>query len=142
MSSPKIVGMTKSCGACPNRHGDECPLPDFPAEIIANQQAMIMSMQDPYKWGISLAVITHIAAKFGQNVNASRMTTVNIPYQCGAEEGNLCLDFEYITEILMPGFGIVFRYAEDTFKLYVDSAPPSLSRQSRQHPELWESCKV
>lgn len=160
MSVPKIIGMTKSCGSCPNRQATHCllvggeildkdiiapfcPLSDYPARRIADQQAMILSLRDPHKWGVNLALMTHVAAKLGQNVNANRMTTVTIPYKRGTEEFELLLDFEYITAIdVLGGFGIVFRYREDTFKLNADSTPPTLSLQSKQNPELWEPCEV
>ncbi len=160
MSVPKILGTTNSCGGCPKRDGDRCslvdtrildkdivapfcPLPDYPSGVIADQQAMIMHMRDPHKWGVSLAVITHIAAKLGRNVNANRVTTVTIPYRRGKEEFELLLDFEYITAVdVLGGFGIVFQYREDTFKLRADSTPPALSVQSKQNPELWEPCEI
>lgn len=161
MSAPKIVGMTKSCGDCPNRQATRCllvdgeildrdivapfcPLPDYPARRIADQQATIMHMRDPHKWGVNLAVITHIAAKLGRNVNANRVTTVTIPYRRGKDEFELLLlDFEYITGVdVFGGFGIMFRYGEDIFKLNADSTPPALSLQSKENPELWEQCVI
>lgn len=160
MTVPKILGTVTSCGICPKRTDDRCslvdariidrdivapfcPLTDYPSRVIADQQAMIESLRRPHKWSMSLAIITHVAAKLGRVVNSERVTTLNIPYRRGSEECELCLDFEYITDIdLRGGFGIIFRYREDIFKLYPDNHPPQLSVRSKSNPDWWEPCEV
>lgn len=145
----KILRLVSSCGVCPNygyysggvhqcRSVEEdvenpnviapfCPLADFPSEIIAGLDKTIKRLTNPYSYTLSLAVMSHVAAKLGVAFN-SRGSSLMIPQ----EEGEpILLSFDYITDIKM-GLGAEIHFIgskREKFVLCPDSKPPSLRRE-------------
>lgn len=99
----KILALVPSCAVCPNRHyysggkyectlvGETivnesgvapfCPLADFPASTIANMQATISELREPYRHSLTITILSHVAAKLGVNLRAD--SNVAIPLKDG-----------------------------------------------------------
>ncbi|MDP2769456.1 MAG: hypothetical protein Q8O81_06445, partial [Giesbergeria sp.] len=111
----KVTGTTDSCGKCPNYgyysggayecrlvelvvHDKTvvdpfCPLPDYPAAIIAGQQMTIKALREPHVYGLGFMLLAHVAAKLGATLSP-RGKSLTLLLASGVE---LVLDSEYIT---------------------------------------------
>jgi hypothetical protein len=159
--TPKVLGMTRSCGKCPNYtyysggthvcslvdkavlEKDEvapfCPLPDYPSEIILDMQTTIVALREPLKYGFGMHLLTHVAAKLKRNLS-SRGSGIQIPLK--HEERSIYLGVHYITTITVNPFEIEFHYRDGLFRLAADGDPPELRELSDPEKKLWRHHEI
>lgn len=144
---PKVIGLTTSCGACPNyqyysggRHqcalvgeivrdksavAPFCPLPDFPSHALAQMEQTIRSLRDPYANAFGLTLMTHVAAKLKLNLNPDGMS-LTIPFKDGAKSRQVEFCFAEVRELKVFPFELVFERGEEVFRLLPDENSPAL----------------
>lgn len=168
MPAPKIVDLVSSCGKCPNyqyysggvhkcKPADEivldkdeiapfCPLPNYPSHQIASMQRTILDLREPNKAVFVLALLSHIATKLKLNLEPHGGGIV-IPFKDGDKDREVYLSFEYITEVAVSPFSVIFQSGGKKFKLSPDFKPPTLDEEAPKVPgledkELWTSHRL
>jgi len=141
----RIVALVQSCNKCPHCIGgnrpecdlvDEiiidrttiapfCPLTMYPSGTIASMDWTIRTLREPNKYGLSLAILSHVATKLGTTL--SILGSVGISLKDGT---TVYLRYDYITYLTITE--IHFMYGGGTYKLYPDSNPPRLFEQVKR----------
>lgn len=155
--SPKILQIVNSCGICLNYRyysggkyvctgvheivedksliAPFCPLVDFPSRIIANMERTIQTLREPNKYGMVLAILSHVATKLKVNMDAYGMS---IPIK---DNDSIYLKHDAITEITTFPYALYFIFGEKNFKLIPDGDKPHLYemvlRDELPDKELW-----
>lgn len=163
MGTPKILQRVSKCGECPHyvyysggthkcsetdeivHNEDEiapfCPLTDYPSRTIAEMETTITALRTPYKHGVELALLSHIATKLKTKLNA-RGSSILIQLKDGKAVG---FDLNYINSISINPFELRFTYREETYLFLPDADPPKLYRKQQateDFGELWHELKI
>ena len=160
---PKMLGQVSSCGACPNyiyysggvyhcKLVEEavldksivapfCPLPDYPSRIIAGMQTTILGLREPLKYGFSMALMTHIAARLKLDLHASG-SGLTIPFKDMEKAREVYLGLDYIRDIQVRPFEVTFMSGDSLFKLSSDTDPPLLREAADKDGKCWSHHKL
>ncbi|HVM58800.1 MAG TPA: hypothetical protein VMT80_00485 [Candidatus Paceibacterota bacterium] len=158
----KVLGTVASCGECPNygyysgnahecklvehvvvdknRIAPFCPLADFPSKLLADMDATIRGLREPYTFAFPITLLTHVATRLKVPIHENGRG-LTIPFKDGGGEREVYLSADYITGlVLTPGFEIEFMAKGDKrFKLLPDTHPPQLC-EAVPHPEKVGEC--
>lgn len=157
--TPKIVDTTTSCKECPNRIYDSgriytcrlvgqhilpeyehqvapfCPLPDYPAAVIAGMQTTIHVLQKPNAYGLGLALLVHVATKLKVNL-APSARGITIEFKDGKKDRKVFFGTDYITKYDPHRSEITFMgEGKAMFRISPDSDPPVLWEKSDPDPQ-------
>lgn len=143
----KILMLLNSCGECPSykyRSGGRyecsgigeivqdknsiapfCPLPDFPSRTLANMDVTIRTLREPNKYGLVLAILSHIATKLNLLLNSDGMVAIELK-----NGESIQLRHDGITEISTYPYAVHFVFGDRSFKLEPDGkTPPNYLRE-------------
>jgi len=154
----KVRGLVRSCGECPDyvyysggkhqcRLVEEtvvdktiiapfCPLADFPSQLLADMETTIRTLREPNKYGIVLAVLSHIATKLNENLNDRGGLTISLK-----NGDSVSLWHDYITEVSVYPWAVHFVDGARRFKFFPDANPPelyTLVTVSVAEEQLWQ----
>lgn len=143
---PKILKIVDSCGGCPQYcyySGGQyecklvgeivpdktviasfCPLTEFPSRMLADMDATIRRLREPNKYGLVLALLSHIATKLKTNVSAHGVITITLK-----DGTSVYLRHDAITETLPQEGTVIFWGNDRKYKLHPDAVPPQLYGQ-------------
>ena len=161
MAVPKIVQQVRSCGECPNyvyysagvRHcrlvdqrvrdkdviAPFCPLPDYPARVIADMQATIAGLRNPNEYDFGHALLSYVSAKLRLNMMANRRG-IEIPLADGSV---VEFGLDFISELRAHPFEVVFMHGDKAFRLLLDATGPGLQQQEFSgDEELWQRLRL
>lgn len=139
---PKILKLVDSCGKCPH-HGyysegqhecklvgeivvnkeavaPFCPLPDYPAKIIADLARTVRVERDLHQYSFSYMTVAHVARKFKTNMTG-RGTTFTLK-----DGTTISLEFDHITSIDLRGTEIFFMSGDKNYRIAPDIKEPTL----------------
>lgn len=160
----KILKIVDSCGGCPNygydsggRHKcklvDEivpdktevasfCPLTEFPSRMLANMNETIRLLREPNKYGIVLAVLSHISTKLKKDADRNGGITIELKNN----QAPVYLRHDGITSVVPFQGAVFFVDGEHKYKLYPDTLPPQLlvqvAPEGFRTDELWEQLYI
>jgi len=165
VNMPRILELILSCGGCPHYQyatsgrydcrlvnqgvNDKtivapfCPLPIYPADVIASMETTIDRLFEPYKFTLPLSVIEHVARKIKVAIVPNgRGLVLKL-----ADETEVYLDFEYIIKLeIKQGAEIHFKAGDDTYRLFPDAVPPHLDKMYKcegdEAEERWIHTKL
>ncbi len=160
---PKILKIVDSCGGCPNYSyysGGQsecklvgeivpdktaiaafCPLTEFPSRMLADMNATIRLLREPNKYGIVLAVLSHISTKLKKDVDRNG----GIAIELKNNQAPVYLRHDGITSLVPFQGAVFFADGEYKYKLYPDALPPQLHVQVVREgitDELWEQLYI
>lgn len=164
VSVPKILQIINSCGGCPHSgYGSGgrddchlvnevipdkaaiapfCPLTEFPSSMIANMGETIRLLREPNKYGIVLAILSHIATKLKKGVGRNGGITIELK---GNRKATVYLRHDGITSVVPFQGAVFFVDGEFKYKLYPDTLPPQLHVQVIREgitDELWQQLYI
>lgn len=147
MSAPRIVAQVSSCKECPHyayysggmyecRKADApvrdssiiapfCPLPEYPARIIAGLDATVRALRGEKDQGFWLVLLSHVATKLNLSLSANG-ESVNIPFENGKKTAYLMPQGIVRMEPCPLEIEFVNTGGGEKFRLIPDSKPPKL----------------
>lgn len=118
-----------------------CPLAEFPSRVLANMDETIRLLREPNKYGLVLALLSHIATKLKTEVSTHGVITIVLK-----EGTSVYLRNDAIAEVLPQEAGmVIFWDNEQKYKLHPDASPPQLYRKIVRDgitDELWEHLQI
>lgn len=155
----KILKLIDSCGGCPQygyysggqsecRLVNEivpdktviapfCPLTEFPSHMLASMDSTIRLLREPNKYGIVLAVLSHISTKLKKDADRNGGITIELKNN----RAPVYLRHDGITSVVPFQGAVFFVDGGYKYKLYPDTLPPQLHVQVAREgitDELWE----
>lgn len=115
-----------------------CPLPDYPSAVIAKMDTTIRTLREPNKYGLVVAILSHLATKLKVNLDTHGM---NIP----TKDGDIYLFHEAITDISLQDSSVYFISGDRKFRLLPDGDRPKLYEAIKAEgieKELWRECTL
>lgn len=163
ISVPKILKIIDSCGGCPQYgyySGGQsecklvgeivtdktviaafCPLTEFPSRMLANMDETIRLLREPNKYGIVVAVLSHISTKLKKDSDKNGGITIELKNG----QAPVYLRHDGITNVVPFQGAVFFVDGEYKYKLYPDTLPPQLHVQVAHEgitDELWEQLYI
>ena len=161
---PKILKIIDSCRGCPHygyysggQHqcglvnetvADKaviapfCPLTEFPSRVIADMGETIRLLREQYRYGLVLAVLSHIATKLKADVSARGVLTIKLK-----DKTSVYLRHDAIMEVRPLENTVIFAGDKGKYKLHPDACPPLLEKQfvmegAGVKEELWQRLDI
>lgn len=162
---PKMLQLVQKCGDCPHYEyysGGQykcrltgevvrdktviapfCPLTGYPSRMLARMEATIQVLRDSRKYGLAIAVLSHIATKLDTMLGPDGVVAIALK---NGETVYLAPD--HITEMAMQPFcSIQFLSGKKVYMLCPDTVPPQLSVQIEAildgvNETLWRRCEL
>lgn len=156
---PRIVQLVNACKKCPNcgyySGGRDkcrlidlciadtsvvapfCPLPVYPAAVIAGLEQTVLALREPNKYALCHEVLKHVASKLGQPFTADGMG-VEIPLR---NDITITLRMDYILATsVYPGAEIRFAWDNSTYRIFPDANPLQIEKRVSEpdQEELWQ----
>lgn len=103
--------------------------------------ATIRVLRDPHKYGLAIAVLSHIATKLKTVLGATNGTVT-----IGLKDGtSVYVTPDHVTEIAMSPCAVHFLSEGKHLKLYLDGSSPELSEEVQIEgvgESLWRRCDL
>ena len=103
-----------------------CPLTDFPAKTLSDLESTVRAMQEPNRYGLTCAVLTHIASKLKTTLSDNFVLRISLKETMGA----VYLNPNFITKVEFNPWTIYFsNQVDQEYRLFPDYTEHKLEKK-------------